>query len=92
MSALHRLAGSLGGQTTLLRHGAAFFSTIGSLGGRESTNKGGSPNGGLAVLAKYGVDYFSQIGKRGGRPTWREELERDKALREQVRKRNGRRG
>jgi hypothetical protein len=60
------------------------------MGGKGSTNKGGSPNGGLAVLAKYGVDYFSQIGKRGGRPTWQQELERDKALRDKARKRNGR--
>jgi hypothetical protein len=92
MSALHRAAGSLGGQTTLLLHGHEFFSTIGSLGGRESINKGGSPNGGLAVLAKYGAGYFSTIGKLGGRPSWQQELERDKALRDKARKRNGRRG
>ena len=57
MSALHRLAGSKGGQET---------------------------------MRLYGVEFFAAIGSTGGRLTWREELERDKALREQARKRNGR--
>jgi len=57
MSALHRLAGSKGGQET---------------------------------LRLYGVEFFAQCGSEGGRPTWQQELERDKALREQARKRNGR--
>jgi len=57
MSALHRVAGSKGGQET---------------------------------LRLYGVEFFAAIGASGGRPSWQEELERDKALRDKARKRNGR--
>lgn len=47
--------------------------------------------GGAETMRLYGVEFFAAIGAEGGRPSWREELERDKALREQARKRNGRR-
>jgi len=47
--------------------------------------------GGQALVKKYGRDEMVRRGKLGGRPSWQQELERDKALRAQARKRNGRR-
>jgi hypothetical protein len=58
MSALHRLAGSKGGQETKRLYGE--------------------------------WNFFAACGAEGGRPTWQQELERDKGLREQAKKRNGR--
>jgi hypothetical protein len=46
--------------------------------------------GGAETMRLYGIEFFAAIGASGGRPTWQQELERDKALREQARKRNGR--
>lgn len=48
--------------------------------------------GGRVTASRNDHRHYVEIGKLGGRPTWREELEKDRLLREEARKRNGRRG